>query len=133
YWTLVYVDDTDEQAIRKATPHIRHAFGTVFGFGDGGGATVEQLVATYERRGEHGAAEIARNMTNVEYLLARNLVCVGSPETVTRQVEKAAAEGLFNTLLCEFNLGSIEEADLMRSMHLFGTRVIPALRAFEPY
>src|SRR5215813_11118886 len=59
YWTLVYVDDTDEQAIRKATPHILHAFGAVFGFGDAGGTTVENLVATYERRGEHGAAEIA--------------------------------------------------------------------------
>jgi alkanesulfonate monooxygenase SsuD/methylene tetrahydromethanopterin reductase-like flavin-dependent oxidoreductase (luciferase family) len=69
----------------------------------------------------------------VDYLLARNLVCVGSPETVTRQVEKAAAEGFFNTLLCEFNIGSVDEADLMHSMHLFGTRVIPALRAFEPY
>jgi len=133
YWTLVYVDDTDEQAIRKATPHILHAFGAVFGFGDAGGTTVEQLVATYERRGERGAAEIARNMTNVEYLLERNLVFVGSPETVTRQVEKAATEGLFNTLLCEFNLGSVAEEDLMHSMHLFGTRVTPTLRAFEPY
>ena len=94
---------------------------------------MEQLAATYERRGEHGAAEIARNMTNVEYLLERNLVFVGSPETVTWQVRKAAAEGLFNTLLCEFNLGSITEEDLMHSMHLFGTRVIPALRSFEPY
>jgi alkanesulfonate monooxygenase SsuD/methylene tetrahydromethanopterin reductase-like flavin-dependent oxidoreductase (luciferase family) len=133
YWTLVYVDDTDEQAIRKATPHILHAFGAVFGFGDAGGTTVENLVATYERRGEHGAAEIARNMTKVEYLLERNLVFVGSPETVTRQAKKAAAEGLFNTLLCEFNLGSIEEEGLMHSMHLFGTRVAPALRTFEPY
>jgi len=133
YWTLVYVDETDEQAVRKATPHIIHAFGAVFGFGDAGGTTVQQLISTYEQRGEFGAAEIARNMTNVEYLLKRNLVFVGSPETVAQRVKQAAAEGLFNTLLCEFNLGSVDEDDLTRSMELFGTRVIPALRLFEPY
>ena len=133
YWTLVYVDETDEQAIQKATPHILHTFSKVFGFGDAGGTTAQQLVDTYKKRGELGAAEIARNVTNVEYLLERNLVFVGSPETVVRRVKEAAAEGLFNTLLCEFNLGWMEEEDLMHSMQLFGTQVIPALRTFKPY
>ena len=33
----------------------------------------------------------------------------------------------------EFNIGAIEETDLMRSIKLFGNEVIPALREFEPY
>jgi hypothetical protein len=36
-------------------------------------------------------------------------------------------------VLGEFNIGEIAEADLMRSIRLFGTEVIPALRDFEPY
>lgn len=133
YWTLVYVDETDERAIRNATPHILHTFGQVFGFGDAGGKTVKQIIETYEKRGEVGAAEIARNMDNVDYLLEHNLVFVGSPENVAQRVRKAATEGLFNTVFCEFNIGLIEEEDLMRSIRLFGTQVIPSLRTFEPY
>ena len=77
YWTLVYVDETDEVAVQKAAPQINHAFGQVFGVGDGGFADAKRLIANYELRGEWGAAEIARNMTNVKWLLERNLVFVG--------------------------------------------------------
>ncbi len=133
YWTLVYVDETDEEAVRKATPHIVHAFSQVFGVGDAGFADPKRLVENYERRGEFGAAEIARNMTNVEYLLERNLVFVGSPETVIRRIKAAAVVGLFNSVFAELNIGYLDEEDLMRSIRLFGTRVAPALRDFEPY
>jgi alkanesulfonate monooxygenase SsuD/methylene tetrahydromethanopterin reductase-like flavin-dependent oxidoreductase (luciferase family) len=133
YWTLVYVDESDERAVATAAPHIVHAFTQVFGFGDVGGVSTRELAATYERRGEHGAAEIARHMTDVEFLVARNLVFVGSPETVTRRLREAAGEGLFNTLLGEFNLGYMTEDELMRSIELFGSRVIPALRDYAPY
>ena len=52
---------------------------------------------------------------------------------MTEKIKAAAAEGLFNTVLGEFNIGDIAEEDLMRSIRLFGTEVIPALRSFEPY
>jgi alkanesulfonate monooxygenase SsuD/methylene tetrahydromethanopterin reductase-like flavin-dependent oxidoreductase (luciferase family) len=133
YWTLVYVDETDEQAIATATPHIEHAFTRVFGFGDVGGIPIPELADNLDRRGEHGAAEIARNLSNVQYLMDQNLVFVGSPETVVRRVQAAATEGLFNTLFAEFNIGYLDEPRLMRSMELFGTRVMPALREFWPY
>ena len=133
YWTLVYVDETDDKAVATATPHIVHAFSQVFGFGDVGGIDQWQLAENYVKRGELGAAEIARNMTSVDYLLKRNVVFVGSPATVTRRIREAAEEGLFNTVFCEFNLGAMSEADLMRSIRLFGAEVIPALRGFEPY
>jgi len=44
-----------------------------------------------------------------------------------------ASEGVFNTVMGEFNIGAIEEIDLMRSIKLFGNEVIPALREFEAY
>ena len=133
YWTLVYVDETDEEAVRKITPHVIHAFSEVFGVGDVGGIDQRRLVQTFEGRGELGAAEIARNMMNVEYLLERNLIFVGSPETVARRIKAAASEGLFNTLMAEFNMGWLEEEDLMRSIHLFGTQVLPELTRYKPY
>jgi hypothetical protein len=36
-------------------------------------------------------------------------------------------------VLGEFNIGYLPEADLMRSIRLFGTKVLPALQSFEPY
>jgi alkanesulfonate monooxygenase SsuD/methylene tetrahydromethanopterin reductase-like flavin-dependent oxidoreductase (luciferase family) len=133
YWTLVHVDETDARAVATAAPHIVHAFSQVFGFGDTGGINQWELADNYVKRGELGAAEIARNMTNVEYLIKRNVVFVGSPQTVAARIREAAEEGLINTLFCEFNLGSMSEEDLLRSIRLFGTEVIPALREFEPF
>ena len=133
YWTLVYVDETDELAVKKATPHIAHAFSQVFGVGDAGFENTERLIKNYETRGEWGSAEIARNMANVEYLINHNLVFVGSPETVADRIKAAAAEGLFNTVFAEFNLGWLEEEDLMRSIKLFGEQVIPGIWDFQPY
>ena len=50
-----------------------------------------------------------------------------------KRVHAAASEGLFNTLLGEFNIGALPEDKLMQSIRLFGTRVVPALREFAPY
>lgn len=133
YWALVYVDETEEKAVARATPHIVHCFTKVFGTRSDGGIPHLRLAENYLQRGELGAAEIARNLTDVNYLLDRNLVFVGSPETVAVRVKAAAEEGLFNTLFCEFNFGALSDEDLMRSITLFGSRVLPLLREFEPY
>ena len=68
----------------------------------------------------------------MDFLMENNLVFVGSPETVTKKIKEAAEEGFFNVLSCECNLGEIPEEDLMRSIRLFGTEVIPALKHFDP-
>jgi alkanesulfonate monooxygenase SsuD/methylene tetrahydromethanopterin reductase-like flavin-dependent oxidoreductase (luciferase family) len=132
YWTLVYVDDTDEQAVETARPHVLHAFTKVFGFGDTGGLHYSRLAENYERRGELGAAEIARHVTDVDYLVSRNLVFIGAPETVARQIQGAATDGLFNTVFCEFNFGYLPEPTVRRSMQRFAAEVMPALRSLEP-
>jgi alkanesulfonate monooxygenase SsuD/methylene tetrahydromethanopterin reductase-like flavin-dependent oxidoreductase (luciferase family) len=84
-------------------------------------------------RGEPGASEIMSNLFDPDYLMKHNLIFVGSPQTVAERLRAAAAEGLFNTFMGEFNFSDLPEADLMRSIRLFGEKVIPALRGFEPF
>ena len=128
--TMGYVDETDELARAKAAQHIVHSLVMIYGSGFGG--STDGLVQSYLDRGEPGAAEAARNLENAEYYFRNRLVFVGSPETVTQQIKEAAIEGCFNTLLMEFNIGMMPEEDIERSIRLFGERVIPALRDFEP-
>jgi alkanesulfonate monooxygenase SsuD/methylene tetrahydromethanopterin reductase-like flavin-dependent oxidoreductase (luciferase family) len=132
YWAPVYVDETDDVAVERATPHIQMVFGAMGGFGDVGGLSIAALAANFRKRGEHGAAEIADHLLDVEYLLRRDLVFVGSPETVARRIQSAALEGHFNVFQGEFNLGGLDEESVFRSLRLFGQHVLPALHAFEP-
>ena len=85
------------------------------------------------KRNDPGEPQIAKNSVNLDYLLECNLAFVGLPKTVAEQIKAAASAGLFNTVLGEFSIGDIAEEDLMRSIKLFGTEVVPALRRFEPY
>jgi alkanesulfonate monooxygenase SsuD/methylene tetrahydromethanopterin reductase-like flavin-dependent oxidoreductase (luciferase family) len=52
------------------------------------------------------------------------LVLIGSPETVAKKIHAAAESGLFNTFMGEFNFSDLPERDLMRSIRLFGEKVI---------
>lgn len=133
YWALVYVDETDEKALAKARGYFTYCFTKVFGTRAEGGIGYERLAENFMKRGDPGGAEIAKHAPDVDYLMQRNLAFVGSPQTVIEQIKAAATEGLFNSVLGEFNIGDIEETDLMRSIRLFGTEVIPALRGFNPY
>jgi alkanesulfonate monooxygenase SsuD/methylene tetrahydromethanopterin reductase-like flavin-dependent oxidoreductase (luciferase family) len=133
YWILVYVDETDAKAVAKAKPYFQYCFTNVFGTRAEGGIGYQRLAENHLKRGNPRGAEIARHTIDVDYLRARNLAFVGSPQTVIEQIKAAASEGVFNVVLGEFNIGEIAEADLMRSIRLFGTEVIPALRDFEPY
>ena len=133
YWTLVYVDETDQKARDFAAKHIVHTFCHVGGFGDVGGIRLEGLAENFRRRNELGAAEIAIHLDDPDYLFKHKLMMVGSPRTVAEQLHEAACEGLFNTFLGEFNIGFLTEAELMRSVRLFGEEVLPELRDLEPY
>jgi alkanesulfonate monooxygenase SsuD/methylene tetrahydromethanopterin reductase-like flavin-dependent oxidoreductase (luciferase family) len=74
-----------------------------------------------------------RNVFDPDYLLQHDLVFIGSPETVAAKLRAAAQSGVFNTFMGEFNFADLPEADLMRSIRLFGEKVIPALRGYEPF
>ena len=128
YLCFVYVDETDEAAIEKATPWVIASTREVYENTPRVGGVFSQSEEKVGPRSD----EIFRNKTDIDFLMQRNLVFVGSPETVARRIREAAAEGMFNTVMAEFNIGTVGEEDLMQSLNLFGQQVIPALRDFDP-
>ncbi len=136
YSTVVYVDETDDKALKTALADAGRAYR---GFLPAAASPAElqahqdEHAKLFDARGEPGAAEIVRHLTDAAYLLEHDLILIGSPATVTAKLKAFATEGLFDTFFGEFNFGHLAEADLMRSIRLFGTEVIPALRDFAPY
>jgi alkanesulfonate monooxygenase SsuD/methylene tetrahydromethanopterin reductase-like flavin-dependent oxidoreductase (luciferase family) len=136
YCTIVYVDETDEKAIDTALTRASRAYE---GFlpPPQPGETFAERVATHAKkfigRGEPGASEIMANLFDPDYIMKHELVFIGSAETVAEKIHNAAHAGLFNVFLGEFNFSDLPESDLMRSIRLFGEKVIPALRDYEPF
>jgi alkanesulfonate monooxygenase SsuD/methylene tetrahydromethanopterin reductase-like flavin-dependent oxidoreductase (luciferase family) len=136
YSTVCYVDETDEKALAVALADAGNAYKGFFSYSDDvSEVRARQLEAAeyFKVRGEPQAAEILLNLLDPDYLLAHDLILIGSPETVARKLRQWALEGSFNTFFGEFNFGGMVEEDLMRSLRLFGTEVIPRLRDFEPF
>lgn len=136
YCTIVHVDETDEKALAAGLYRASRAYE---GFLPPArpGETFEERVREHAKnfigRGEPGASEIMANLFDPEYLMRHDLVFIGSPETVAKSIYAAAQAGLFNVVMCEFNFSDLPEADLLRSIRLFGEKVIPTLRDYEPF
>ena len=136
YCTIVYVDETDNKAIDTGLFRASRAYE---GFlpPPQPGETFDERARTHAKkfvgRGEPGASEIMANLFNPDYLMKHDLVFIGSAETVTSKIRSAAQSGLFNTFMGEFNFSDLPESDIVRSIRLFAERVIPALRAYEPF
>jgi alkanesulfonate monooxygenase SsuD/methylene tetrahydromethanopterin reductase-like flavin-dependent oxidoreductase (luciferase family) len=136
YCTVVYVDETDDKAIDTALFRASRAYE---GFlapakpGETFEVRAREHAKMFIGRGEPGASDIMQHLFDGEYLLKNDLVFIGSPETVAAKIRAAAAEGVFNVFMGEFNFVDLPETDLMRSILLFGEKVIPALRGFEPF
>jgi alkanesulfonate monooxygenase SsuD/methylene tetrahydromethanopterin reductase-like flavin-dependent oxidoreductase (luciferase family) len=136
YSTVCYVDETDAKALEVAAFRASRAYEGFLAppqpdesFADRVAAFAKMFVG----RGEPGASEIMRNVFDPDYLLQHDLVFIGSPETVAAKLRAAAQSGVFNTFMGEFNFADLPEADLMRSIRLFGEKVIPALGGYEPF
>jgi alkanesulfonate monooxygenase SsuD/methylene tetrahydromethanopterin reductase-like flavin-dependent oxidoreductase (luciferase family) len=84
-------------------------------------------------RGEPGASEIMQHLFDGDYLFKHDLVFIGSPDTVAAKIHAAAEEGVFNVFMGEFNFADLPEDALLRSIRLFGEKVIPALRGYAPF
>ena len=136
YCTLVYVDETDAKALETAAFRASRAY-EGFLAPEKPGETFEQRAADHAKmfvgRGEAGASEIMQHLFNAEYLLKHELVFIGSPKTVAAKIRAAAESGVFNVFMGEFNFSDLPEADLMRSIRMFGEKVIPTLRDYEPF
>jgi alkanesulfonate monooxygenase SsuD/methylene tetrahydromethanopterin reductase-like flavin-dependent oxidoreductase (luciferase family) len=94
---------------------------------------VRKHASKFVGRGEPGASEIMANLFDPDYLQKNELVFIGSPETVAHKIHRAAKDGVFNVFMGEFNFSDLPQEDLMRSIRLFGERVVPALRGYEPF
>ena len=136
YSTVVYVDETNKKALKNGLDHASQAYRGFLPPNLEGKALKEaqlKFAESFEARGEPGAAEIVRNLFDPDYLMANDLILVGSSETVAAKLKDYATEGMFNTFFAEFNFANLGDDDLMRSIRLFGTEVMPALRDFEPF
>jgi alkanesulfonate monooxygenase SsuD/methylene tetrahydromethanopterin reductase-like flavin-dependent oxidoreductase (luciferase family) len=133
---VVYVDETDDKALQTSLQQAGRAYRGLFPLTTHD-AELQDIqnkhAAFFEARGEPGAAEIVRHLVDPDYLLSHDLILLGSPATVVKKLKAWATSGVFNTFFGEFNFGDLAEEDLMRSIRLFGTEVIPHLRDFEPF
>ena len=134
YATSVYVDETDDKALDVALMRASRAYEGILPLPDETfGNRLEELCKQFEARGENPAAAMITKIFDPDYILENDLVFVGSAETVSEKLHVAAAEGMFNTFMGEFNFADLPEDDMMRSIRLFGEKVIPALRDYEPF
>ncbi len=134
--TVCYVAETDQKALDVALTDASNAYRGFFSYSDDKDEIRRKQLETaeyFEARGEPLSAEITLNILNPDYLLEKDLILLGSPDTVAAKLRKWAVEGSFNTFFGEFNFGNLAEDDLMNSLRMFGTEVIPQLRDFEPF
>ena len=136
YSTVIYVDETDEKAMKNGLKDAAAAYRGFFpATGDEAELKKFQDVQAhkYDEVGDTFAAAAIRGLLDPDHLLATDMIVVGSPNTVVKKLKALAVEGMFNTYLGEFNFGALPEEHLMRSIRLFGTEVMPKLRDFEPF
>jgi alkanesulfonate monooxygenase SsuD/methylene tetrahydromethanopterin reductase-like flavin-dependent oxidoreductase (luciferase family) len=125
YWTFVYVDETDDRAWEVAGPSWAYTYSEI--------ASLDDLIQSRRRRGELSGAALLEHFTDPAYLREHDIGLIGSPDTVAAKLCEYAHEGMFNTLLGEFNFGLLSEEQVLRSIRLFGEEVLPRLRDYEPY
>jgi alkanesulfonate monooxygenase SsuD/methylene tetrahydromethanopterin reductase-like flavin-dependent oxidoreductase (luciferase family) len=136
YSTVVYVDESDDKALEVALYRASRAYEGLLPLGEPGESFESRLskqMARFTARGEPGAGKIMSNIFDQDFILKNELVFLGSPKTVTEKLLKAAKVGMFNTFLGEFNFADLPQADLLRSIRLFGDKVMPELRGYEPF
>jgi alkanesulfonate monooxygenase SsuD/methylene tetrahydromethanopterin reductase-like flavin-dependent oxidoreductase (luciferase family) len=136
YCTVIYVDKTDKKAMEVAHERAGRAYAGFFPPAPTEKERKElQLVSAelFRQRGEPGAAEIMANLLDPEYLKEKDLVIIGSPDTVAQKLRDQAEDGVFNTFFGEFNFADLPEENLLSSIRLFGEQVMPKLRDYEPF
>src|SRR5207248_2453409 len=82
YWTLVYVDETDEQAWEVAGPSWLHTFTEV--------QPAARAAANRRLAGELGAAELLEHFGDLQYLREHQIGLIGSPDTVAATLRHCA-------------------------------------------
>ena len=110
----IFVDDTDDKAIRWAKPAMDHHLKNINWLRSQHGVT--GLTTRLKVRGE-----------TFEECVAEGSVICGSPSTVTAEIERHIRELGINYLLNYMFLGTMSLSDALRSLQLFSTEVMPKI------
>lgn len=85
-------------------------------------------VAGYEYYGALNSAAQRQSAAHMGTLIDNGVFCIGDPATCIRIIEQYQAAGV-DQLICFMQAGRIPHATIMRSIELFGERVIPHFRS----
>jgi alkanesulfonate monooxygenase SsuD/methylene tetrahydromethanopterin reductase-like flavin-dependent oxidoreductase (luciferase family) len=120
----IYVADTDEQALREALPQITRFW---------------QLATDNVWRGDSVSPDDLPKFTerfayfpgglNVKRLDEWGTSLIGSPETVVKKARAMIETARPDCLVGMFSFGGLKHEQVMRSIELFATKVMPALGA----
>jgi alkanesulfonate monooxygenase SsuD/methylene tetrahydromethanopterin reductase-like flavin-dependent oxidoreductase (luciferase family) len=127
----IFVAETDEEAHRAAEPQLMWLFHQ--GLKQG----LELVnppgyMSPSSMRGILKANMKPFSQLTYDDLLTEGMAIVGSPETVTTRLRELREELGFGTVIGLFAIGALTHDQVLRSTDLFGTEVIPALRADHP-
>jgi alkanesulfonate monooxygenase SsuD/methylene tetrahydromethanopterin reductase-like flavin-dependent oxidoreductase (luciferase family) len=119
----IYVADSDEQAWQEAVPEI---------------ARFWQLATDNVWRGESVAPDQLPRLTErfpyfpggltVRRLDEWGTSLIGSPDTVLKKARVMIETARPDCLVGMFSFGGLDHEQVMRSIHLFGTKVLPVLK-----
>jgi alkanesulfonate monooxygenase SsuD/methylene tetrahydromethanopterin reductase-like flavin-dependent oxidoreductase (luciferase family) len=111
----IYVADTDELALAQARPAYE-LFAHNFSY-------------RYVRRGQ---ADRYADRRNFDHEIARDSILVGSPATLREKLGEMLERSGANYVAGCFSFGSLSLEQTLRSVDLFASEVMPALRDMQP-
>lgn len=130
YLMRCLVADTDEKAQQIGRTFLwteNHRNRGPIEFNDPPGYQSREAMRIKMSRPLIGTGTMGRRMTYEELQEAHNIV-VGSPETVIKKLRYVKKDLKPGYILIYGNEGNMRHEDVMRSIELFGTKVIPALK-----
>jgi alkanesulfonate monooxygenase SsuD/methylene tetrahydromethanopterin reductase-like flavin-dependent oxidoreductase (luciferase family) len=130
YLMRCLVADTDEKAQKIGRTFLwteNHRNRGPIEFNDPPGYQSREAMRIKMSRPLIGTGTMGRRMTYEELQEAHNIV-VGSPETVIKKLRYVKKDLKPGYILIYGNEGNMRHEDVMRSIELFGTKVIPALK-----
>jgi alkanesulfonate monooxygenase SsuD/methylene tetrahydromethanopterin reductase-like flavin-dependent oxidoreductase (luciferase family) len=123
----IYVAESDEQAWQEAVPQLAR-FWQLAGdnFWRGDSLSAEDLPRLTERYVYFPGGLTAQRLDEWSTSL------IGSPETVIKKARLMIETARPDSLVGMFSFGGLSHAQVMHSIELFGTKVIPALKNALP-
>ena len=119
-----YVAETDEQAYKEIAPYLPQAYD----WGDNKYDWMPKLgyFETETKENQKGQGMYKGTRSGVDFWLENGLAYVGSPETVIQRIKEAQKVTGFDILGARFSFGAMSDEMVMKSIRLFGEKVIPA-------